>query len=231
MKTILLTIYLLIFVKLTSPAQCPTNVVYIKPLGGSGITSLFIEPDMGSKSIIDLKYGDTLSLLDCEHEIYYKVSFKNTIGYISKNYVSENQLIDKDYDPKKHNLVKTKSKFNNIKAFPVKSSPKPDAKILFYIPLDSAISIIDSKDGYYLVEYNNNKGYLSDLYVEKSNLKTGDYNSSGTYNDSNNIHIGPRNGEYFINSKGKKTYLSSIKSGKSNTSKSRKSSASSRKKK
>lgn len=59
-----------------------------------------------------------------------------------------------------------------------KNKPSPFGDIICYIPAGSSVKIISKKENYYKVKYNNQVGYLSDLYFKKTSSKSSSQQST-----------------------------------------------------
>ena len=116
------------------------------------------QPDASSKVLGTLK-KDTAVVVTEEKYGWYTITFNGQTGYISAKYTTETDPSTPQPSPSPVLTVYTKEDLR------VRAKPDNTSTILGVLKKGTAVKTLDEINGWYLIKYNNQDGYISKAYT------------------------------------------------------------------
>ena len=116
------------------------------------------QPDAASKVLGTLK-KDTAVVVTEEKYGWYTITFNGQTGYISAKYTTETDPSTPQPSPSPVLTVYTKEDLR------VRAKPDNTSTILGVLKKGTAVETLDEINGWYLIKYNNQDGYISKAYT------------------------------------------------------------------
>ncbi|MEG1257188.1 SH3 domain-containing protein [Clostridium sp.] len=167
-------------IALAEPAKTPAAASTTVLTGSITADALNVRsnPSTSSSIIGSLSYNAKVSISETNNG-WYKISYNNTTGWISSQYVNVNN------NSSNTTTAPSTSGTVNATALNVRSGSSTSSKIVGSISKNYKVEIISTSNGWHKIKYNNGTGFVSADYITiSSGSSSGDSNTGNDNNSS-----------------------------------------------